>query len=563
MISLTVRSGTIVIVMAVAAATLALAGAQRQPGAPAATPSSFTVVEASISELRAAMEDGRTTSRTITAQYLARLERYNPSLHAAISINPDALKDADARDAERRQRRRRGPLHGIPVAVKDNIQAVGMPTTGGALAFRHWHPPYDATLVRRLREAGAVIIAKTTLTELANWVAFGMPAGYNAVLGYSTNPYDLRRVLRNGVEVPRHLPGGSSSGIGTAASLWAGNVGTETAGSILSPASETMLVGVKPTVGRISRHGVIPISADLDTPGPMTRTVRDAAIMLGVLEGGAPDPQDPATRACTAPRNADYTPFLQRDALRGARIGIPRAGFVSPVTLRATSVPAAVPAPALILEEAIRVLRTAGAVLVDPADLPSASARDESAALAAWPMCTRPDQSRETEDCSIVLRYGMKRDFNAWLRTLGRAAPVPSLSALRHWNNEQAPQGAIAFGQGQLDASDAIDLDRDRARYLRDLAKDRRLTRAQGLDVVLKAQRLDALLFPVYSGFAVAARAGYPSVRVPFVPDQGRSEVPVPSGVTFTGAACSEPRLLALAYAFEQVTKRRVPPQLR
>jgi amidase len=225
------------------------------------------VVEASISDLRAALEEGRTTSRAITTQYLARLERYNSVLHAAITINPDALKDADARDAERRQRRRRGPLHGIPVAVKDNIQAVGMPTTGGALAFRRWHAPYDATLVRRLRDAGAILIAKTTMTELANWVAFGMPAGYNAVLGYSVNPYDLRRVLQNGVEVPRHLPGGSSSGIGTAASLWAASVGTETSGSILSPAGENMLVGVKPTVGRISRHGVIPISADQDTPG--------------------------------------------------------------------------------------------------------------------------------------------------------------------------------------------------------------------------------------------------------------------------------------------------------
>src|SRR5204863_4828700 len=230
-------------------------------------------------------------------------------------------------DRERAQGRIRGPLHGIPIALKDNIHTTEMPTTGGALAFAGYTPPYAATLTLNLHEAGAIIIAKTGLTELANWVAGGptpMPGNYNAVGGYGYNPYDPRKDPRAATFDGRPVlgTGGSSSGIGTAANFWAGNVGSETSGSVLSPSNMNLLAGIKPTLGRISRYGVIPITADQDTAGPMAKSVTDAAILLGALESPAPDPNDAATRTCQAPPNRDYTPFLKRDGLKGARIGI-------------------------------------------------------------------------------------------------------------------------------------------------------------------------------------------------------------------------------------------------
>src|SRR6185369_5593573 len=242
-------------------------------------------------------------------------------LHSAITVNPKALEEADARDRERAQGKVRGPLHGIPIAVKDNIHTTNMPTSGGALAFEGFVPPYEATLVKHLRDAGAIIIAKTGMTELANWVAGApspMPGNYNAVAGYGFNPYDPRRDPRPATADGRQAlgTGGSSSGIGTAANLWAANVGTETSGSILSPSNQNMLAGIKPTVGRVSRYGVIPITADQDTPGPLAKTVTDAAILLGALESAAPDPNDPATRTCTPPPNRDYRPSLKRDGLK-------------------------------------------------------------------------------------------------------------------------------------------------------------------------------------------------------------------------------------------------------
>src|SRR5579863_2459779 len=272
----------------------------------AASPPPFTVVEASIPQMTRALEQGRITSRELVTQYLVRIALYEDKLHAAIVVNPKALEEADALDRERAQHKLRGPLHGIPVAVKDNIHTTNMPTTGGALAFDGFVPPYEATLVKNLRDAGVIIIAKTGMTELANWVAGApspMPTNYNAIAGYGFNPYDPRRDPRDATfdGRPALATGGSSSGIGTAASFWAANVGTETSGSILSPSNQNMLAGIKPTLGRISRYGVIPITADQDTPGPMAKTVEDAAIMLGALESPAPDPHDSATRICTPP----------------------------------------------------------------------------------------------------------------------------------------------------------------------------------------------------------------------------------------------------------------------
>src|SRR5215471_10534058 len=254
----------------------------------------FSVVEATIPEMRAAMEQKRVTSRDLVVQYLTRIALYENKLHAVITVNPHALEEAEERDREFAQGRIRGPLHGIPIALKDNILTHDIVTTGGALAFEGYLPPYDATLAKNLRDAGAVILAKTTLSELANWVAgppMPMPGNYDAIRGFAYNPYDPRRDPREGTSDGRPVlqTGGSSSGGGTAANFWAANVGTETSGSILSPSNQNMLVGIKPTVGRISRYGVIPITADQDTAGPMARTVTDAAIMLGVLEGAAPD----------------------------------------------------------------------------------------------------------------------------------------------------------------------------------------------------------------------------------------------------------------------------------
>lgn len=564
---------------AMTAAVLAATGCEvdtlSEPGSAPDAP--FDVVEATIQDMQIAMREGRLTAEELVRQYLVRIALYENVLNAAISVNPDALAEAERLDGERAEGRLRGPLHGIPIAVKDNIHTTDMPTTGGALAFAELVPPYEATLVAELREAGAIIIAKTVMTELANWVAgapFDMPDNYSALGGYGFNPYDPRRDPRpaSGDGMPVLSPGGSSSGIGTSANLWAASVGTETSGSILWPSNQTMLVGIKPTLGRISRHGIIPITADQDTAGPMARNVADAARLLGVLESAEPDPNDPATGRCAAPPDGDYAAFLDAGSLNGARIGIPRAGFVEP---------AAVPgAPGLRgglsadqsarFGEAITTLESLGATVVDPANLPTVLDPDPQRNLLRWDICAGADATRGNDaHCSIVLKYGMKRDFNAWLESLGSAAPVRSLTELRAWNTAHARLGTLKYAQARLDISDEIDLDADRSRYEADRAKDIELAGAHGIDAAFAEHELDALLFPMNRGSNVAARAGYPSVIVPMgrvarpadpAFPEGFEPAPAPFGVAFTGLACSEPRLIGLAYAFEQATQRRVPP---
>jgi len=530
----------------------------------------FTIVEATIPDMQAALKSGRVTSRELVLQSLVRIATYEDKLHAIITVNPKALAEADERDRERAAGKVRGPLHGIPVAIKDNIQTTDMPTTGGALAFDGLVPPYDATVARNLRDAGAIIIAKTQLTELANWVGIGMPTNYNSLNGYGFNPYDPRRDPREatGDGRPVLATGGSSSGAGTTASFWAANVGTETSGSILSPANQNMLAAVKPTVGRISRYGVIPITADQDTPGPMARTVTDAAILLGVLE--SVDPNDPATKTC-AP-NGDYTKFLKRDSLKGARIGIPRAAYYDKVTPPGADKPrfGLNDAQLKVMNDAIAVLKAEGATIVDPADIPSVVDKDANNNLLLYGVCTSMDEVKEKK-CSIDLAYGMERDFNKWLTSLGPAAPVKTLAELRKWNSDHTKTGALKYGQQLLDISDAMDLDLFKARYESDRAKDIYLAATHGIDEVMKANNLDALLFPGSGGANVAARPGYPTVIVPWAtvpnaptpafPDTFKAN-PAPFGVSFTGMACSEPRLLGLAYAFEQATKKRVAPSM-
>ena len=533
----------------------------------------FTIVEATIPEMLAALQSGHVTSRELVTQSLIRIATYEDRINAIMTVNPNALAEADERDRERKAGKVRGPLHGIPIALKDNIHTTDMPTTGGALAFEGLVPPYEATITKHLRDAGAIILAKTQLTELANWVAGGptpMPANYNSLNGYGFNPYDPRRDPRDATADgrPALFTGGSSSGTGTALSFWAANVGTETSGSILSPSNQNMLAAVKPTVGRVSRYGVIPITADQDTPGPMARTITDAAILLGVLESGNPDPNDPATSRCTP--NRDYTQFLKADGLKGARIGIPRANYYDKVK-----------APGSdrdrgglnddqkkVMNEAIEVLKAQGAIIVDPADIPSIVDKDPNNNLLLYGVCTSMDDVKERK-CSIDLAYGMERDFNAWLKSLGDKAPVKSLRELREWNLAHQKLGSIKYGQSLLDISDAMDLELFKARYEADRAKDIYLSATHGIDEVMKANNLDALLFPDGIGANVAARPGYPSVIVPFgfvpnaptpaFPETFKAK-PSPLGVTFTGMACSEPTLLKLAYAFEQATKRRVPP---
>jgi amidase len=543
-------------------------------------PPRFTVVEATIGDMQKAMTEKRVTSREIVTQYLTRIAMYENTINAAIAINPHALEDADALDAERARGRVRGPLHGIPIAVKDNIQTTNMPTTGGALAFAGYTPPYEATLVKNLKDAGAIIIAKTVLTELANWVAGApspMPGNYSAVGGFAFNPYDPRPDPRDANNDGRAVlsTGGSSSGAGTAASFWAANIGSDTSGSVVNPASLTMLVGIRPTTGRVSRYGIIPITADQDTSGPMARTVADAAILLGATESPSPDPNDAATRRCTPPPNRDYTPSLRRDGLRGARIGIPRAYFYDRLTPPAQQEARGGlnDSQAKLMADAIAVLKREGAVLVDPANLPSVIDPDPAKNVLLWETCSGINQGTGKDaNCTSVLKYGMKRDFNAWAKTLGSSAPVKSLTELRLFNLTHTRANAIRFGQSNLDISDELDVERDRARYEADRAKDLRLAGDRGLQAAIDTNRLDALFFPGWNVSSLASRPGYPEIVVPigFVDPPAPANNPFPPGfkpkptpysAAFVGLACSEPRLIEIAYAFEQATKRRVPPE--
>ena len=550
------------------AALLTAAACGRNAERPAFRPD---LAATGIPDLQAAMTRSDVTARELVLLYLARIATYENRLNGTMAINPRALEEAEALDAERRDGRVRGPLHGVPIAIKDNIHVAGMPTTAGALAFRDLQVPYEARLVHRLRAAGAVIIAKTMMTELASWMSSSMPSSYNAVAGFSFNPYDPRPDLRpEGDGRPVLSTGGSSSGVGTAAGFWAANVGTDTGGSILVPSQFTMLVGVRPTVGLISRHGVVPLAAEHDTPGPMARSVTDAAILLGALASNEREPEDPATGVCEVPPGGDYTSALTADALRGVRLGVPLLYFVEPLasSVSTDGMGGIPPEERAIFEEALRAMESAGAVVLRGTDVPSITAERPDESLLAWPMCS----GSRTSGCSSVLFYGMKRDFNAWLRSLGPEAPVDSLTELRQWNDEHVRAGARRYGQDQLDASDAIDLVRDRASRDEHRRRDLMLTRERGIDAALANHRVEALVLPGWFGAGLlTSRAGYPAVTVPagMVPNRALAGSPfetsgarAPYSVTFVGSACSEPRLLAFAFAYEQASRRRVAPPL-
>ena len=463
------------------------------------------------------MQEGRLTSLRLTERFLERVEAYDrsgPRLNAVLEVNPQAREMAEALDRERASGGSRGPLHGIPIFLKDNIATADrLHTSAGSLALKECIAPRDAFLVTRLREAGAVILGKANMTEWANFMTTNMPAGYSSRGGQVKNPYGESL-----------SPGGSSSGsaVVVAAGLCTAAVGTETSGSILSPANWNSVIGVKPTLGLISRSGIVPIAASQDTAGPFGRTVADAAVLLGAMTGL--DPADRATRASRRHARRDYTEFLSSGGLEGVRLGVPRAVFYERLA------PAEVP----VIDEALRALGDLGAVLVDPADIATA---------------------REVADFrSDVMLYEFKRDLNRYLQGLGDASPVRSIRELIRFN-EARPEEMLRFGQVLLLAAQSTNGLRTET-YRRSRAEDLRISRADGIDRVMTRERLDALVFPGWSGAAIGAKAGYPSVIVP----AGYHGEDAPIGLTFLGRAWSEPTLLRVAHAFERATRHRRPP---
>jgi amidase len=531
---------------------------------PFGTPNKLELVEATIEQLQLDLRAHLITSEQLVQMYLDRIAAYDktgPHLNAFIHLNPNALDEARARDRDRHRGLAHGPLFGIPVLLKDNIDTAGMPTTAGSVALTGSAPPDDAFITQKLLDAGAIILGKATLTEFANFISTNMPAGYSSLGGYGFNPYDPRP-LPGGDGRPVLTPGGSSSGpgIAAAANLVTVAIGTETSGSILSPGTANCDVGIKPTLGLVSRDGILPITADQDTAGPLARTVTDAAIVLSVISGF--DPHDAATAPCLIPGNCqtDYTKFLDKHALRGARIAVPHNPYW--VGLSA--------AQQQILIDAIAAMRAEGAFVADPYEIPN------QAAISAFGICT---SFPPPVTCSTVLMYGQKHDLNIYLAThrpdlaMRPTEPIHTLADIIAFNIAHAVDlNALKYGQAIFLAANQLNTSAgspDTQRYLADRALDLSLTRG-GLDAVFNGpdgiqgtdDDFDAILFPQNRGAAAPAKAGYPSIVVPggFVPPTGAVINPSPFGVTFSGRAFSEPRLIAIAYAFEQATKHRQPP---
>lgn len=506
--------------------------AQASSPAPTAVIPEFELAGATVAALSAAMQSGARTSVGIAQAYLARMDaidRQGPALHAIIERNPDALAIADALDHERKERGARGPLHGIPVVLKDNIDSADrMRTSAGSLALSESIAARDAFVVERLRAAGCVILGKTNLSEWANFRSSRSTSGWSGRGGQTRNPFALDRNTS-----------GSSSGSAAAiaADLSAIAVGTETDGSIVSPASICGLVGVKPTVGLVSRAGIVPISHSQDSAGPMTRSVADAAVLLGALTGV--DPRDPATAASRGKMHSDYTRFLDPAGLKGARIGVARDYFGTNDRVDR------------VVEEAIAAMKSAGAVVVDPVHI--------------------ADHDKMGDSEYEALLYEFKADLDVYLAALGPGAAVRSLAGLIDYNERNAAREMPYFAQERLVAAQKKGPLTDAA-YLKAVARNRRLARTDGIDATLAKHRLDALVAPTGSpawpidyvngdhaegGCSQApAVAGYPHVTVPAGFVWG-----LPVGVSFFASAWSEPTLLRLAYAYEQATKARRPPR--
>jgi amidase len=510
---------------------------------------------ATVADLQDAFAAGGLSASAMVRGYLARIEAYDrglPGLTAVRAVNPNARDIAARLDARRRSGAERRPLDGIPILLKDNI-ATGdaQHTTAGSLALAGARAARDATIVRQLRLAGATILGKANLTEFANMLAIDMPAGYSSLGGQVRNPY---APAVDGRGVPMVSPGGSSAGsaVAVAAGLCAAAIGTETSGSLLSPASQNGLVTVKPTVGLVSRAGILPIAHSQDTAGPLTRTVRDAAILLNVL--AAHDPRDPATRHIRRP--ADYTSALDRDGLRGARIGVPSDPADPANDLYYGPLPAAA---AAVMRRTIAAIAALGAEIV-PANIATASwigdHGSEISILNRNPESPGRDQPARR---SIVLVYELKHDLDLYLRDWATETEMKSLADIVAFNAAHRVR-ALRFGQDIFLAAAATRGDLAEPEYQAARRIDLLAAQGLGLDAHMDRYRLDAVLFPAAAGATIAAKAGFPSVQVPagFV---GGEETPqYPFGVTFTSRAWSEATLLRFAYAFEQATRERRPP---
>jgi len=504
-----------------------------QSGCPPATDvAAFELDEITISQLADGMSSGKYTARAIAEKYLARIEaidRHGPALNSVIEINPDALEIAEKLDAERKEKGARGPLHGIPILLKDNLDTADkMMTTAGSLALVGSKPSKDSFVVQRLRAAGAVILGKTNLSEWANIRSTHSTSGWSGRGGQTKNPYALDR-----------NPCGSSSGSGAAvsANLCVAAIGTETDGSIVCPANANGVVGIKPTVGLTSRTGIIPISHTQDGAGPLARTVRDAAIVLGTMVGV--DAEDAASSLSQGKGLNDYTKFLDPKGLNGARIGVVRKyfGFSDSVDR--------------LMEESLSVLKSQGAVLVDPVEIETLGKFDESE--------------------FTVFLYELKTNLNKYLERLGPSAPVKNLREVIAFNEKNRDKEMPFFGQDIFVHSEAKGPLSEKE-YVDALAKNRLLARAEGIDAVMDKHKLDALVAPTgspawptdlvngdHSGGGssnAAAVAGYPNINVPAGNLWG-----LPVGLSFFGRAWSEPTLIRLAYAFEQATKARITPK--
>jgi len=514
------------------------------------------VENATIGDLQQALAAGRTTAAALVSAYLARIDAYDrsgPRLGTVREVNPDATAIAATIDRNKPAQRRL--LEGIPILVKDNIATADAQfTTAGSLALADARAKRDATVVERLRAAGAVILGKANLTEFANILAIDMPAGYSSLGGQVKNPFAPELDDKG---VPIVLPGGSSSGsaVAVAAGLAAAAIGTETSGSLLSPASQNGVVTVKPTIGLVSRAGIIPIAHSQDTAGPLTRTVRDAAVVLNVL--AAADPLDLATAALRRP--ADYTSGLDKDGLKGARIGVPSDPSDPGNDVYYGPLP---PRAAAVMREAIAVLEAQGATIVRANISTEGWIGGPGTEIAILNRNPESPTKNQPARRPIVFVYELKHDLNAYLRDWATGTAMHSLADIVAFNLANADR-ALRFGQDIFLAAEATRGDLSELEYVSARQMDLRAARELGLDAYMDRHRLDAVLFPGAAGAAVAAKAGYPSVQVPagFVGGVRDRETPdYPYGATFTGRAWSEPTLLRLAYAFEQAAQARRPP---
>ena len=512
--------------------------AARDLSSAAQTPKSFPNVktfeldEITIADLQDGMKSGKFTARSLVEKYQARIaeiDKQGPAINSIIEFNPDALAIADALDQERQTKGARGPLHGVPVLIKDNIDtADNMMTTAGSLALVGSKPPKDSFVAKKLRAAGAVILGKTNLSEWANIRSSHSTSGWSGRGGLTKNPYALDR-----------NPCGSSSGSGAAvsANLCTVAIGTETDGSIVCPASANGVVGIKPTVGLVSRSGIIPISHSQDTAGPLCRTVKDAAILLGALTGA--DPEDAATAESASKSRDDYTQFLDANGLKGARIGVARKYFGFSDAVDA------------IMEQSLDAMKKQGVTLVDPADIETFGKFDDSEL--------------------VVFLYELKADLNAYLERLGPGAPVHTLKDIIDFNERNAEKEMPYFGQDLFLKAEAKG-PLTTPEYIEALQKNHRLARTEGIDALMEKHRLDAIVAPtggpawitdlvngdhVAGGSSnAAAVAGYPNINVTAGFIHG-----LPVGISFFGRAWSEPTLIRLAYAFEQATNVRQAPR--